>query len=516
MAAHLMGIDAGGTMTKVALYDETGEEIACEHRPNRTLFPHKGWTERDPEAKWDATCSAIRALMEKTGTDPADIAAITPAGYGAGLYFLDGEGRSVRNAIGSTDMRSSGVIRRWRENGVAAQIEAQISAAVWPGQSLAILGWFHECETEALERSAHLLSCKDFLRLRLTGDISTDPTDAGCAGFVDLRNGRYAEDAFHAAGLSACLPKLAPIGRSDAIAGRLSREAADRTGLLEGTPVARGVYDVVACSLSSGLDAASQLGVVAGTFSINSVISDRPMTRPLPHLNVQYPWGDRFLATMATPTSASNLEWVCKTLLAAETERTRTQGRSIYEFCSELVEQAGDGSDQMLFFPFLFGGPEGAPAGLLGAEAGAGLDQVLRAVFEGIVFAHRDDADGLAQAAGVRSIRLAGGPSRSAVWSQIFADAFNLPVDIANGSEFGAKGAAMCGAVAVGLQPDLQAAGRTMVRMTRTHLPDPGRVAMLQPRFERYRRVRTELAGIWSGEDPASVVLPAAREEVTA
>lgn len=515
MAARLMGIDAGGTMTKVALYDETGEELACERRPNRTLFPKDGWTERDPEAKWDAACGAIRAVLDKTGTDPADIAAVTPSGYGAGLYFLDDRGACVRHGIGSTDSRALGVIARWRETGIAAAIEAEIDAAVWPGQSIAILGWFAQNEPESLERSAHLMSCKDFLRLRMTGEISTDPTDAGCAGFADLRRGGYAQDAFHAAGLSACLPKLAPLGRGDELAGAITAEAAARTGLLQGTPVARGVYDVAGCTLSSGVTEPDQMGVVAGTFSINSVIVPAPVTAPLPHLQVAYPVGDRFLATMATPTSASNLEWVCKTLLAAEAERARAEGRSIYDACSDLVAAAGDGAEGLMFFPYLFGGPAGAPAGLLGAGAGASLGDVLRAVFEGIVFAHVDDARALARASGVRSIRLAGGPSRSRVWSQIFADAFDLPVEIANGSEFGAKGAAMCGAAAAGIHPDLAAASAAMVRVTRRHLPDPRRAALLARRFERWRAVASGLAGMW----PAPGLAPAAtgaREEIPA
>ncbi len=380
-------------MTKVALFDEAGDEIACETSPNRIRFPHAGWTERDPDAMWRAACKAIRRLLERSGTGPAEIAAVSVSGYGAGLYFVDGKGEVVRPGIGSTDTRAAGTVGQWDRSGLKPVLERAISSQVWPGQSLALLGWFSDFAPEVLDRTCHLLSCKDFLRLRLCGDISTDPTDAGCAGFADVARGQYSTDAFRAAGLERCLAKLPQIGGSAEIAGHVSAGAAALTGLLEGTPVARGVYDVVACSLSSGLTRTDELGVVAGTFSINSRLFAAPSADPLPTLKVAYPLEDRFLGTMAAATSASNLEWVCTALLEAEGARARARGRSIYEVCSDLVDGAIDRDCGILFFPYVFGGAGGAPAGLLGVQAGSALPDVLRAVFEGITFAHRQDIE---------------------------------------------------------------------------------------------------------------------------
>jgi L-xylulokinase len=56
----VIGIDAGGTMTKAALFDFSGRELACARRKNVMVFPHPGWTERDPNVMWDAAVGAIR------------------------------------------------------------------------------------------------------------------------------------------------------------------------------------------------------------------------------------------------------------------------------------------------------------------------------------------------------------------------------------------------------------------------------------------------------------------------
>jgi L-xylulokinase len=487
-------------MTKVALFDERGNEIACEHSPNRIQFPKAGWTERDPDGMWRAACEGIRRLLEKTGTAPGDIAAVTAVGYGAGLYFVDADGRVVRPGIGSTDTRSAETIALWEKDGLKADLEAAIQQAVWAGQSLPILAWFQRNDREVLKHARHVLLCKDFLRLRLCGDISTDPTDAGCAGFADVAKGSYATEALIATGLESCIEKLPPIGASTDIAGYVTAEAAAETGLLEGTPVCRGVYDVVACSLASGLTRDDELAVTAGTFSINSRLHTTPCLDPLPTLQVAYPLGGTYLGTMAAPTSASNLEWVCNTLLEAEAEVARRNGRSIYEVCSDLVESAIDRDCGILFFPYVFGGPSGAPAGLLGVRAGSQLPDVLRAVFEGIVFAHCRDIDhllGNSGTHGIRRVLLSGGPSKSTVWSQIFCDALNLPLSVANGSEFGAKGGAMCAAVAVGMQPDMTSAISAMTSVSRTHTPNPDRVDVLKARYRRYSEIGEHLAAAW-------------------
>ena len=501
MRERLIGIDAGGTMTKVVLFDVAGNELACERRPNVMLMPRDGWTERDADGMWRATCDSLRALLEKTGTDPADVVAITPSGYGGGIYFVGADGAPVSKALVSTDTRSIPLIERWKRSGRAAEVSRHIEQQIWPGQTFAILAWFQENAPEVLERTTHVMSCKDFLRMRLCGDISTDPTDAGCAGVINVTRSDIARAAFEAADMASLVGKLAPIGSPTEVVGWVSAEAAALTGLRAGTPVVRGVYDVVGCSLASGVVGPDQLAAVAGTFSIHSTLHRKPSRDPLPTIQTPYPVNRQVLATTATPTSASNLEWLCKTMLSAESQRALAEGRSVYEICNDLVAGAFDRPNDILFFPFLFDGPRGAPGGFLGLRAGAQLADIVRAVYEGVVFAHRYDLTYLLtgpDAASPNVIRLAGGPSRSLVWAQMFADGLGLPVEIANGSEFGAKGGAICAAVATGIYPDMAAAIAGMVRVERRIEPDAARAEALSKKYRAYLAVIDVVADLWS------------------
>lgn len=499
MRERVIGIDAGGTMTKAALFDAAGRELACERRPNRMSFPKPGYTERDPEAMWEAAATAVRALLETTGTDAADIAAVSVSGYGSGIYVVDREGKTVRPGVVSTDSRAADIVETWRREGRIDRNESRIQQRIWPGQAITLMAWLQVHEPETFENAATVLMCKDFLRMRLCGDRSTDPTDGGIAGFIDVNTSNYSEAMLDDLGLAAWRPKLPPIRPSVDVAGTITREASIATGLMEGTPVVRGVADVCGSSLASGVTEPHQLSMVAGTFSINSTLHKTPRLSVAPFLQMPYPIDGWFLATEGSATSVSNFEWFCRTVLDGEAARAVANGKSIYDVCNDLVAGALARDNDILFLPYLFGSPDGAPAGLIGMQASSNLGDLIRAIFEGVAFAHRTDIERLlsgSDAARPASIRLAGGASRSRIWGQMFASVLGLPVEVTDGSELGARGAAICAAVAVGLHGNVREAVGKMVRVVDRFEPDHDRHALYSRKYDRFRETSMVLGSL--------------------
>ena len=95
-------------------------------------------------------------------------------------------------------------------------------------------------------------------------------------------------------------------------------------------------------------------------------------------------------------------------------------------------------------------------------------------------------------------IRLTGGASRSEVWAQIFADIFEVPVEIPDGTELGALGAAMCAAVSVGVHGSFEAAADAMVRIARTHRPNARWADVYRRKYARYKRLLEAMAPVWA------------------
>ena len=67
----LLGIDMGTSSVKAGLFDLKGEPIAFADATYPLYTPRSGWAEQKAEDWWNAVCTATRALMEKSGADPA-------------------------------------------------------------------------------------------------------------------------------------------------------------------------------------------------------------------------------------------------------------------------------------------------------------------------------------------------------------------------------------------------------------------------------------------------------------
>ena len=122
MGRYYLGIDNGGTVSKAALFDERGNELATAWRYVEVLTPKDGWSERDATEMWLQTAASVREVIASAGIDSADIACVACTGHGNGLYLIDAEGKPVRNAINSSDERAAAYIRKWQEEGVYEKV----------------------------------------------------------------------------------------------------------------------------------------------------------------------------------------------------------------------------------------------------------------------------------------------------------------------------------------------------------------------------------------------------------
>jgi L-xylulokinase len=72
MPSYFMGIDNGGTLTKVGIFDEEGNRIGDASRGVDLSIPRPGFTERDMEGLWRANCDAIREALSASGISPRE------------------------------------------------------------------------------------------------------------------------------------------------------------------------------------------------------------------------------------------------------------------------------------------------------------------------------------------------------------------------------------------------------------------------------------------------------------
>lgn len=175
-----------------------------------------------------------------------------------------------------------------------------------------VLAWLKENEPESLEKARWFLSAKDFLRGMLTGSFGTDLTEASTAKAASPTS---AHPAVLLGGVLA-VPAWRNWSRRHRrsrhpgdIVGGVSRLAHLATGLPSGLPVIAGMHDVDAGAIGAGAVKSGQLAVMAGTWSISEVISDRPVTGDSWFCRAFVEHDTWMNMAPSRPASSANLRW---------------------------------------------------------------------------------------------------------------------------------------------------------------------------------------------------------------
>ncbi|MEC5318716.1 FGGY-family carbohydrate kinase [Brenneria populi subsp. brevivirga] len=476
----VLAIDAGGTAVKVALFDASGRIVS--HRNAQVTTDHypDGRVERDGEAFWLATLTAVCDVLQDGAAER--VVGIGCTGFGNGIFLVDEDGQPTRPGIVSVDHRAQPIADRVIGGGRERALSTENGHRPWGGQTLIQLAGLAENEPEVMAKTRWGLACKDFIRFCLTQSAMTDPSDASGGGLMNLDRQDYSHEALALLGHQGLAEKLPPIVDSSAIGGRLSARIARETGLPEGTPVAGSMMDVASCALGAGVTSPGCMVFIAGTWAINAVEVPQPVTDNYPLLNMLYRDGAARLVAEGSPSSAANLGWYLKNALGDRL--TVSEAIALAETCP--VE-----SKRCYFMPYIHG-PQPYQGSFMRMGASDNEASIIRAICEGVAFEHRRHAESLIVHTGGRwpeTIRLAGGAARSPFWAQIFADTCNRPVEVVDAVEVGALGAAICAAVAGGLYRTLDEAVAAMSRIVRRHEPIAANVAVLRERYAEFTRL---------------------------
>lgn len=491
MADRLLGVDAGTSRIKSLVFDPRGDEQFRSARDNPVLSPRSRWSEQDMEEIWEKTAETLREVTEKL-EDTDRLVGVGITGQGDGCWFLDDRGRPLRNAVLWSDGRASEIIDRWQEEGIEDRLGEICGSRLFPGVSLAVLRWFKDHEPDLYRRIHTVFSCKDWIKYRLTGELTTDPTDASLP-YLNVRTGEYDPRVGEIVGCPEVVDTLPPLASGTEVIGRVTPEASRRTGLPEGTPVISGMIDAVASAIGSGAAAPGDGSSVVGTTAINQSLMDGP------HLE-----GDRvgytfyvgesnlWVRTMASMAGTPNMDW------------TRGEwGQEIsFEDMEEIAARAPIGSGGVMYHPYLSPAGERAPFVKTSARAQfSGLHRehtrshLFRAVYEGVALAMKDCFVQIPVPS--EQVYLSGGGARSLFWSQMFADALDTPINVPRGTEFGARGIALLLGIARGVFDDLSGAVEEFTAIRRIHPPRPWAADRYERMYGYYRDVYQTMFPIW-------------------
>jgi xylulokinase len=477
----LLGLDLGTSSVKALFLSEDGGILGEGSASYPVRSPQTGWAESYPDDWWNAAVEATRIAL---GSHGAQVAALGLSGQMHGVVLADERGHPLRPAVLWADARSGEQLAAYRKLDEDARRRLANPPAV--GMAGPSLLWLRDHEPEVYASARWALQPKDWLRLRLTGEVAAEPSDASATLLYDLRSDGWAYPVVEELGLRPDL--LAPLVASAAVAGTLTREAAEDLGLRAGLPVAAGAADTAAAMLGGGLLQPGPVQLTVGTGG--QIVAPRGSPEPDPHERTHLyraATPDLWYSMAAIQNAGLALEWVRKTLGVSWEE--------VYEEAFAVPPGAGG----VLFLPYLSG--ERTPRfdpGARGAWTGLGLDHgrghLLRAALEGVAFALREGLEALEDAGTpIPELRLAGGGTAIESWRRLLADVLGRPLrplPDAMARVASARGAALLAGAASGVY---RTVGDTVA-------PDPDQVirpggTAYEAAYARYRDLYPRLRG---------------------
>ena len=500
--SNYLCIDAGTSIIKVVIFDNNFTIKFKSSSPNQIITDNSGKSEIDMNLFWEITSKLMKKVIQKSNFKPKDITSIGITGNMVGVWPINTNGAPTRNAILWNDARSKSIFDSIKKSNskIYENIFELSGSIVQFGCTVPVIKWLEKNEKSKLAKTKYFLTCKDWLRFKLTNTINNDFTERA-VGPGDIHTGELSKKIFKLLKLNIKNFKKFPVVKnSDEIAGYITKSASSKTGIREGTPVIIGAGDVPATAIGVGAIKNGITSTIIGTTCHNYLVCDKPMFKPKNTGLLFYTPNRQWLRTMINVAGTTNFDWVVENFYKDKL-LSKNKIEIIKNFEKSLKLKNINSSD-LIFLPYLNYGGSISPFFNLNAKAEIfGLlphhtrDDILLSAYEGLAFSIRDCYESLQTK--MRVLHLSGGGASSKILPQIISNVLNTKVVVPEGSEFGAKGAAYMSAIALGKYKSYEDVIYKNHKIKKRFLPNKKFQSYYNKKYQKYLILRKSLEKIW-------------------
>lgn len=487
-----VGIDLGTSAVKLVLMNEIGQVLSSVSEEYKLSFPHDGWSEQNPEDWFEMTIKGLKELLSKE--EMHDVRAIGIAGQMHGLVTLDANDRVIRPAILWNDGRSQEETRKLNEEFGVDNLVRETGNIAFAGFMAPKILWMKHHEPELFARINKIMLPKDYLVYRMTGEFTTDASDAAGMLLMNVEHRKYSQKMLELCGINEnMLPK---IYESYEVVGRLMPEIKNLIGFDSNQSIimAAGAGDNAAAAVGTGVISGTKgieaedscncnisLGTSGTIFVANKDYVDVPGhgLHSFAHSDGSY----AFLGCMLSAASC-NKWWMDNILNCSD-----------YKLEQSKINEARLGENSVFFLPYLIGErcPHNDPrvrGGFFGLSLDTTRADITQAILEGVCFGIRDSIE-LAKAAGatINMSRICGGGAKSELWKRMMASVLRISLQRVECEEGPGFGGAILAAVADGLYSSVDEAVSKVVRVSEITSVDEELAAKYEERYQKYREL---------------------------
>lgn len=485
-----IGIDLGTSAVKLLLMDETGKVLNIVSKEYPLSFPNPGWSEQNPSDWWAQSKAGLKELT--ANVDKNSIAGISFGGQMHGLVVLDGNDEVIRPAILWNDGRTQKETDYLNKEIGKEKLSRLTGNIAFAGFTAPKILWLKANEPQNFAKIKKIMLPKDYIAYRLTGEFSTDYSDASGMLLLDVKNKCWSKEMLEICDVKEeWMPKLY---ESYEKTGTLKPDVAEELGFPAECIVAAGAGDNAAAAIGTGTVGAGKCNLSLGTSGTLFITSDKFGVDPhnalhsFDHADGAY----HLMGCMLSAASCNN--WWMKDILHTD------------DFVNEqkpLDEEGRLGENHVYFLPYLMGerSPHNDPsarASFIGMSMDTSRADMLQAVFEGVAYGLRDSLE-VARSLGVAPERttICGGGAKSPLWRKIVANIMNMKVDTVEVEEGPAYGGAILAAVADGCFNNVEEATAKIVKKKDTTEPDLVLVEKYEQGYQKFKKFYPALKGLF-------------------
>ncbi len=483
---YYIGVDLGTSALKLVMMKGNGELVKTVSKEYPLYFPRSGWSEQNPT---DWFLAVKEGLKELAACADEKIAGISFGGQMHGLVILDKDDNVLRPAILWNDGRSTEETD-YLNNVIGKEKLSKLTANIaFAGFSAPKILWVKNNEPEIFKKIAKIMLPKDYISYMLSGNFSTDYSDASGMLLLDVKNKKWSKEMIDICSISEdMLPKLY---ESYEAVGTIKSELAKELGLNEGIKIVAGAGDNAAAAIGTATVGEGACNISLGTSgtvfisSKNFGVDSFNALHSFAHADGNY----HLMGCMLSAASCN--KWWMEEILKTK------------DFAKEQNNIDNLGENNVFFLPYLMGerSPHNDPdaAGtFIGMRMDTKREDMTLAVFEGVTFALRDSLE-VARSLGIKIERtmICGGGAKSPLWKKLVANILNVEVDVPISEEGPGFGAAILAAVGCGEYESVEDAAKSVIKIKEKIKPEADLVVKYEEKYQKFKKIYPALKDVF-------------------
>lgn len=499
MKQFLLGIDIGTSACKIAIFSRNGAVEVAASGDYPVYYPHPGWAEQNPDEWWEAVCRTIKRTLEIGNIRPEQIAGIGIDGQSWSAIAIDKAGKVLTNTPIWMDTRAQQICDRLNKEIGTDRIFELCGNTLQPSYTTAKILWYKENMPEVYEKTDKILQSNSFIAYRLTGAITQDISMAYGLHCFNMRTGKWDYEMCRKMGIpESFLPEIVACHQ---VVGKVTKKAAEQTGLVEGIPVVAGGLDAACGTLGAGVVHPGETQEQGGQAGGMSICIDEYAADPRLILGYHVV-PDRWLLQGGTTGGGGVMRWLEREFADYERSVAAEKGMSSLHQFNVIAEKVAPGSDGLVFLPYMAGerspiwNPD-AKGVYYGLDFSKTKGHMIRSAMEGVAFSLKHNLD-VAENAGafVKEMLSVGGSANSALWMQIKSDITGKTMKVPFSDTATTLGAAILAGVGIGMYDSFEDAVKETVKITRCYEPDMERHELYKKNYQTYLALYDNLKGL--------------------